>query len=76
VLQQTRQQGFASEDGEVTDGMASVGVAVLDHVGWPAAGIAVTFPKENIPEAGWPVLAASISRTAAELGRRIRGRVG
>jgi DNA-binding IclR family transcriptional regulator len=76
VLQQTRQQGFASEDGEVTEGMASVGVAVLDHVGWPAAGIAVTFPKENIAEDGWPGLAAHISRTAAELGRRIRGRVG
>lgn len=73
MLQTIRQRGFAFEDGEVTEGMASVGVVVLDHVGWPAAGIAVTFPRENIPEAEWPRLAETMSETAAAVARRIRG---
>lgn len=76
ILQGARARGYASEDGEVTEGMASIGVAVLDHVGWPAAGIAVTFRRETIPPERWPELAEQISRTAAELGRRIRGRSG
>lgn len=76
ILRQSRSRGFASEDGEVTEGMASVGVAVLDHVGWPAAGIAVTFPRESIGPECWADLAEQVSVTAAELGRRIRGRVG
>lgn len=75
ILERVRQDGFAHEDGEVTQGLASVAVAVRDHVGWPAAGIAVTFPKENIAKADWPALATQISRTAAELSRRLRGRV-
>ena len=37
-----RADGFASEDGEVTLGLRSVGVAVRDHAGWPIAAIAVT----------------------------------
>jgi len=73
VLQSARQRGFAVEDGEVTEGMASIGVAVLDHVGWPAAGIAVTFPRENISDGDLPALAERMSETAAALTRRIRG---
>jgi DNA-binding IclR family transcriptional regulator len=76
VLDATRRDGFASEDGEVTEGMASVGVAVLDHVGWPAAAIAVTFPRDTVPVAEWRALAAELEPTAAELGRRIHGRAG
>lgn len=66
-------RGFAVEDGEVTEGLASVAVAFLDHVGWPAAAIAVTFPREQIPENEWPALARDISGTSAELSKRIRG---
>ena len=62
--------GFATEDGEVTTGMASVAVAVTDHVGWPAAAVAVTFPTGTAP-AG---LVDEVSSTAGELSRRIRGR--
>lgn len=56
--------------------MASVAVAVRDHTGWPAAGIAVTFPRENIPREKWPELADEVQRYAAELTRRIRGSIG
>lgn len=71
LLQRAARDGYATEDGEVTEGMASIGVVVRDHLGWPAAGIAVTFPEENIPRARWPEVAAVMNRTATELGRRI-----
>ncbi len=74
LLERVRIDGYALEDGEITEGMASVAVAVRDHTGWPAAGIAVTFPRENIPEADRPALAQRIAGTATELSRRIRGR--
>lgn len=74
LLDRVRVDGYAVENGEITEGMASVAVAVRDHAGWPAAGIAITFPRENIAEADWPALAERIASTAGELSRRIRGR--
>ncbi|MBB2968670.1 IclR family transcriptional regulator [Leifsonia aquatica] len=73
VLADVRVRGFATEDGEVTPGFASVAVSVRDHAGWPAAGIAVTFPRENVPPEEWEALAARVREAAAELSRRIRG---
>jgi len=73
VVAQARERGFATEDGEVTEGFASVAVSVRDHAGWPAAGIAITFPRENVLPADWPALAAHVREAAAELSRRIRG---
>ncbi|MES2094942.1 MAG: IclR family transcriptional regulator [Actinomycetota bacterium] len=74
LIEGVRERGFAAEDGDVTEGIASVAVAVADHAGWPAAGIAVSFPRDTIPVDRWPDLAAEIGRVAAELSRRIRGR--
>ncbi len=74
LLDEVRQRGFAAEDGDVTEGIASVAVAVRDHAGWPAAGIAVSFPRDAIPVDRWPDLAVEIGRVAAELSRRISGR--
>jgi DNA-binding IclR family transcriptional regulator len=71
VLREARGRGFAIEDGEVTLGLGSVGVAVLDHVGWPIAGIAVTYASDEDPDAA--ALAALVVPVAAELSRRIRG---
>ncbi len=69
VLRTTRADGFASEDGEVTIGFRSVGVAVLDHAGWPVAGIAVTWQGDDAE----PRQAAeAVASAAAELARRIR----
>ena len=63
---------LAGEHGEVTGGLASVGAAVLDHLGWPAAAIAVTF-AEGSP--GELVAAATdaVTEAASTLSRRIRG---
>lgn len=43
LLAETTRAGYAIEHGEITPGLASIGVVVRDHAGWPAAGIAVTF---------------------------------
>jgi len=70
LLSDTRQRGYAVEDGEVTPGLASVAVAVLDHNRHPVAAVAVTYPEdadgaESLPEA--------VAHTAAHLTRRISG---
>ncbi|MET0715020.1 MAG: IclR family transcriptional regulator [Mycetocola sp.] len=71
VLDTVSADGFATEDGEITAGMASVAVAVLDHVGWPAASVAVTFPSAGEREVG--PLVSEVAAAAAALSRRIGG---
>ena len=70
VLSETRQRGYATEDGEVTPGLASVAAAVLDHNGHPVAGVAVTYPTDEEDAAR---LVDDVRRTAAGLTRRIGG---
>ncbi|MFT3873891.1 MAG: IclR family transcriptional regulator [Nocardioides sp.] len=71
LLSDTRQRGYAREDGEVTPGFASVAAAALDHNRHPVAGVAVTFPTASAPD---PAAAAdAVRRTAAQLSRRIGG---
>lgn len=72
VLAETRQRGFAVEDGEVTPGLASVGAAVLDHNDLPLAGVAVTYPADG--DADPARIAEAVRATAAALTRRVRGR--
>jgi len=71
ALRHAREAGYAVEDGEVSLGLRSVAVAVLDHAGWPAAAFAVTFPDDRPLDLD--TLVADVSRTASELGRRIGG---
>jgi DNA-binding IclR family transcriptional regulator len=75
LLTDTRQRGYAVEDGEVTPGLASVAVAVADHNQHPVAAVAVTYPDADggtDPAA----LAAQVGATAAGLTRRIGGWIG
>ena len=72
LLVETRQRGYALEDGEVTPGFASVAAVVLDHTGHPAAGVAVTFPTDDPPDL--PTTIAATRRTAERLTTRIGGR--
>jgi len=74
LLGEVRRAGYATEDGEVTPGFASVAAAVHDHAGRPAAGVAVTFPTEDVDPTARGELAVRVSRAAAELTRRINGR--
>jgi len=70
LLVETRQRGYATEDGEVTPGFASVAAPVLDHNGHPLAGVAITFPSEEEPPES---LRHAVRETAAALSRRIGG---
>ena len=74
LLREVRARGYATEDGEVTPGLASVGRAAVDHTGRPVAGIAVTFRADEVPEAARPDLAVHVGRAAAELSRRLGAR--
>jgi len=69
VLSDTRQRGYAVEDGEITPGLASIAVAVLDHNEHPVAAVAVTYP-DAIDPAG---LRKAVADTAVALTRRIGG---
>ncbi|MGK9149054.1 IclR family transcriptional regulator [Plantibacter flavus] len=71
VLIRASRDGYASEEGGVTLGLASVGVAVRDHTGWPVAAIAITFAG-GTPEETF-ALALQAGLAAKELSRRIGG---
>lgn len=83
LLAQAQHDGYAVEDGEITPGLASIGVVVRDHAGWPAAGIAVTFPVEHLAadahstgntlQEAVVALLPALTHAAHELGRRIHG---
>ena len=72
-LQAERRQGYATEDGFVTEGMASIAVAAIDHTRLPAAALAVTFERGSLPEEQWPAVAAQVRRAADALSRRLGG---
>jgi DNA-binding IclR family transcriptional regulator len=71
LLAETRQRGYAVEDGEVTPGLSSVAAAVLDHNDFPLAGVAVTYAEG---EADPAALADDVRRTARLLSTRLGGR--
>lgn len=80
LLVQTRQRGYATEDGEVSEGMASVAAAVRDHNDHPVAGVALTYPVAEVygvdgvdGPATVQALAAEVRRTADQLTRRLGG---
>ena len=71
LLTETRQRGYAVEEGEVTPGLSSVAAAVLDHNGHPLAGVAVTYAEGDAEPA---TLATDVRRTAGLLSTRLGGR--
>lgn len=73
LLSDVRRQGYASEDGEVTPGFASVAAAAHDHTAHPVAGVAVTFVAEDVDDRGRAALARTVSAAATELTRRLGG---
>ena len=73
VLEPSRRDGIAHEEGEVTPGLSSLGAAVRDASGWPVAALAITFDSalDAEPRAR---IKAEVLRTAAELERRLKPR--
>ncbi|NHD18623.1 MULTISPECIES: IclR family transcriptional regulator [unclassified Actinopolyspora] len=91
LLTRERRRGWSVEDGEITEGFASVACAAFDHGGRPAAAISVTVRHHcadlgagsgdgrQLPEPcghTWPELARLVRATADELTNRIGGRPG
>lgn len=72
LLVETRQRGYAMEDGEVTPGFSSVAAVVLDHTGHPVAGVAVTFPSGDALD--FHRTTEQTRRTAGRLTSRLGGR--
>lgn len=72
-LERVRERGFATEHGEVTAALASVGAVVRDHTGWPVAAIALTYRDGAAADDQHDWTAAALA-AAAELERRIRPR--
>ena len=71
LLSDSRRRGYATEQGEVTPGFASVAAPVLDHNGHPVAGLAVTFADGGPPD---PEDLARAVRIAADvLTKRLGG---
>lgn len=70
LLTETRQRGYAVEAGEVTPGLSSVAVAVLDHNAHPLAGVAVTYETDAADPSA---LAEEVRRTARLLTTRLGG---
>lgn len=69
VLREVRREGFAREDGEITAGFRSVGVAVRDHVDWPVAAVATTWSADAPVDVA--AIALAVADTAAQLRRRL-----
>jgi DNA-binding IclR family transcriptional regulator len=63
--------GVNVEDGLVTPGLSSVAAAVLSHDGLPAASIGITVRSTALGDQQRATLAAAVTRTAAELTRRL-----
>jgi len=70
LLQAARQRGFATEHGEITEGLASVAVAVVDRTGWPVAALAVTAPESDASGVE-AALVERVSQAARELSSRL-----
>jgi len=68
LLADTRQRGYAVEEGEVTPGLSSVASPVLDHNAHPVSGLALTFADGDTQQ-----LADAVRRTAQTLSRRLGG---
>lgn len=73
LLVDVRTSGYAAESGSVTPGLASVASAAMDHNGHPVAGIAVTYPVEEVDSRDLPELVAAVRWCASELTRRLGG---
>ncbi|MBO0841708.1 MAG: IclR family transcriptional regulator [Nocardioides sp.] len=66
LLAEQRRRGYAFEDGEVTLGLASIAVPVLDHNGHPVAGLAVTYPSTDTTGVPRPEVVAHCARLLSQ----------
>ncbi|MDU8927082.1 IclR family transcriptional regulator [Alisedimentitalea sp. MJ-SS2] len=75
-LEKTRQQGYAFDDEERTEGMRCVAAAVFDPFGNPVAGLSVSGPSFRVPRNAVPELGARVKAAANDLTHAIGGANG
>jgi DNA-binding IclR family transcriptional regulator len=73
ILADVRTRGYAIEESLVTEGMASVGVPVLDHTRHPVAGISVTFEADRVDADVHAQLISAVRQASHALSRRLGG---
>ena len=71
TLGEERPLGFATEVSEVSEGYSSVGAPVLNHLGYPLAGIAITFQTLIVSQLQLLELGETLKVSAAELSRKL-----
>ena len=71
VLDEVRRRGHGYEDGEVTEGIASVAAAFADRTGWPQAAVTVSFRSESYAPEERAGIAQHARGVADELARRM-----
>lgn len=71
VLGNERSTGYAIEVGEVSEGYSSVGAAVLNHLGYPLAGMAITFQTRTVSQLKLNELGELLTRCATDLSRKL-----
>ena len=70
LLTKEREQGYALEVDEVSLGYASVGVAIVDHLEHPIAGLAITLQSHELEKLQLLQLAKALTKAAGELSRK------
>ncbi|MEY3561926.1 MAG: hypothetical protein RL068_1078 [Actinomycetota bacterium] len=70
ILEMESSQGFALEVDEVTMGYASIGVAIVDHLDHPIAGVAITLQSRELEKLQLSQLAAVLIEAAEDLSRK------
>ncbi|MDQ1545229.1 MAG: hypothetical protein QOH69_133 [Actinomycetota bacterium] len=74
ILNRSREQTWARENGEITADYGSVGAAALDRNEYPVAAVGLTFRVDAASEQDWLTLGASVRGTASALASRLIGR--
>lgn len=71
LLAETRERGYALDEGMVREGMTCLGVAIRDANGKPRAGMAVSLTAAEATPAMRRQIGAALTALAEELARRI-----
>jgi len=74
ILLETRERGWAVEDGDITLDYGSVAAAVYDHNHYPTAAIGLTFRGSAFDDRQWERLGLATRSAAEALSQRIRGK--
>lgn len=73
VLALDRTRGWSVEDGSVTNGIACIAAAAVDHNATPVASFSVSFLTATVPSDGWESIGLKLRAAAAQLSKRLGG---